>query len=242
MLLPNSNSRRDFLRLSLAGGLCWAASRQGFAAEPGSAHDSAKAKASVLVFLEGSSHIDMFDPKPGQDTGGRSRRLIPDRGRAVQRAFRKASAVETNDDHPLAHLARRGPTEPRSCCTLAISRRRLNCGNRLGRGPGDGGGRADVRRSFHSARRAARLSRPAFRARCRRRQHLAQLDCRWIVEPASIAGCRRCWPPRSFGSRGFDRGRTTLWCGPTAPASPALKTSIGPPMIQGLGSLWRRER
>jgi len=67
MSLSLPSSRRDFLRLSLAGGLCWAATRGATAAE-GSA---AKAKASVLVFLEGGpSHIDMFDPKPGQPTGG----------------------------------------------------------------------------------------------------------------------------------------------------------------------------
>ena len=67
MILTPESSRRDFLRLSLAGGLCWAASRPLFAAEA----SAAKAKACVLVFLEGGpSHIDMFDPKPGQDTAG----------------------------------------------------------------------------------------------------------------------------------------------------------------------------
>jgi len=68
----HSPSRRDFLRLSLAGGLCWAASRAaiGAAADSAGSH-SAQAKASVLVFLEGGpSHIDMFDPKPGQETNG----------------------------------------------------------------------------------------------------------------------------------------------------------------------------
>ena len=61
-----SKSRRDFLRLSLTGGLVWAASRR-LAAEEA----RTKAKAAVLVFLEGGpSHIDTFDPKPGQDTGG----------------------------------------------------------------------------------------------------------------------------------------------------------------------------
>ena len=37
----------------------------------GAKPSAAKAKAAVLVFLEGGpSHIDTFDPKPGQDTGG----------------------------------------------------------------------------------------------------------------------------------------------------------------------------
>jgi uncharacterized protein (DUF1501 family) len=71
-MLPSQSSRRSFLRLSLAGGLCWAASRNRLAAEGASAPvSSASAKAAVLVFLEGGpSHIDTFDPKPGQDTGG----------------------------------------------------------------------------------------------------------------------------------------------------------------------------
>ena len=70
--MSQSSSRRDFLRLSLAGGLCWAASRNTLAAErTRPPTNAAKAKASVLVFLEGGpSHIDTFDPKPGQDTGG----------------------------------------------------------------------------------------------------------------------------------------------------------------------------
>ena len=67
MSLSLPSSRRDFLRLSLASGLCWAATRGTVAAES----NAAKAKASVLVFLEGGpSHIDMFDPKPGQDSAG----------------------------------------------------------------------------------------------------------------------------------------------------------------------------
>ncbi len=62
-------SRRDFLQVSLAGGLVWAASRSLPAAE--TATTTTTAKAAVLVFLEGGpSHIDMFDPKPGQDTNG----------------------------------------------------------------------------------------------------------------------------------------------------------------------------
>src|SRR5262245_22077222 len=60
-------TRRNFLQLSLAGGLVWAASRRLSAAD----ESRAKAKAAVLVFLEGGpSHIDTFDPKPGQETGG----------------------------------------------------------------------------------------------------------------------------------------------------------------------------
>src|SRR4029453_1961806 len=68
----HSPSRRDFMRLSLAGGLYWAASRAAIGAAADSAgSNSAQAKASVLVFLEGGpSHIDMFDPKPGQETNG----------------------------------------------------------------------------------------------------------------------------------------------------------------------------
>jgi uncharacterized protein (DUF1501 family) len=67
MSLSLQPSRRDFLRLSLAGGLAWAASGR---LATGQASRT-KAKAAVLVFLEGGpSHIDMFDPKPGQDTGG----------------------------------------------------------------------------------------------------------------------------------------------------------------------------
>ncbi len=65
--IATESSRRDFLRFSLAGGLVWAASGRLPAAEAG----KAKAKAAVLVFLDGGpSHIDTFDPKPGQDTGG----------------------------------------------------------------------------------------------------------------------------------------------------------------------------
>jgi len=71
MFANQTSSRRDFLRLSLAGGLCWAASRPVVAGDSNADHAAAKAKAAVLVFLDGGpSHIDTFDPKPGQDTGG----------------------------------------------------------------------------------------------------------------------------------------------------------------------------
>ena len=67
MSLSRQASRRDFLRYSVAGSLAWAASRHVLAAEA----TAAKAKAAVLVFLDGGpSHIDTFDPKPGQDTAG----------------------------------------------------------------------------------------------------------------------------------------------------------------------------
>src|SRR4029453_5409744 len=48
-------------------GLVWAASRRLPAAE----ESRGKAKAAGMGFLEGGpSHIDTFDPKPGQETGG----------------------------------------------------------------------------------------------------------------------------------------------------------------------------
>jgi hypothetical protein len=52
--------------------LYWAAARRLPAAEASAEGlATASAKAAVLVFLDGGpSHIDMFDPKPGQDTGG----------------------------------------------------------------------------------------------------------------------------------------------------------------------------
>ena len=79
-------SRRGFLRNSLAGGLAAAAAAAG--ARGGVAQDAAsgsspttpgtgtdgggKAKRAIFVYLAGgASHLDLWDPKPGRETGGR---------------------------------------------------------------------------------------------------------------------------------------------------------------------------
>lgn len=68
--LRAGTSRRSFLGSSLFGLLSLAASPMGrhLLAADG---ERKKAKACILIFLEGGpSHIDTFDPKPGQPTGG----------------------------------------------------------------------------------------------------------------------------------------------------------------------------
>jgi len=66
-------ARREFLVTSLAGAAAlafspWAARTR--AAEEKKTGDKS-AKACILLFLDGGpSHIDTFDPKPGQDTNG----------------------------------------------------------------------------------------------------------------------------------------------------------------------------
>ncbi len=82
-VLPVCCSRRGFLRNTFAGGLAAAAAaasaRLGFAQDvketpipPGdSLAGHGKAKRAIFVYLAGGpSHIDLFDPKPGRETGG----------------------------------------------------------------------------------------------------------------------------------------------------------------------------
>src|SRR5688572_11449283 len=61
-------SRRDFVRMSLGAGL---AAGFGFPAALGQSASGAKAKACILLWMQGAqSQLDTWDLKPGTDTGG----------------------------------------------------------------------------------------------------------------------------------------------------------------------------
>src|SRR5262245_59547950 len=67
--------RRSFLRIGLGATAAASVSPALLAQEPAR---TAKAKAVIVLFMEGGpSHIDTFDPKPGQDTNGPFKAIDP---------------------------------------------------------------------------------------------------------------------------------------------------------------------